>query len=163
MAAATGGAIFTNGSVTIGDVGATVSIVNNQGSQGGAIYGGNGPITIHGQDITLDGNKGTSTGGAIFSFGSNLVTIGDSGATVSITNNQGTQGGAIDDNNGSVVIHGGSVTIMNNTGSSDGGAIATFGSAPVQIGDVGATVNITDNHSVAANGGAINDSNGSVI
>jgi predicted outer membrane repeat protein len=159
-----GGAIYEGGSgaVTIGSSAATVDITGNQsmGGQGGAIYGGGGSVTIHGSNVTVANDMAGTDGGAIFTNGSNPIAIGDTGATVSITDNtSGGQGGAVNGGGGSVTIHGNNVTLDGNTAGTGGGAIFTNGS--VAIGDDGgATVNITGNQSTGGQGGAVYAGNG---
>jgi predicted outer membrane repeat protein len=60
-----GGALYAqgNGGETIGGSGSTVHITGNQaGTNGGAIYAQNGPVTING-DVTLSGNTAASGAG----------------------------------------------------------------------------------------------------
>ncbi|MBV9014482.1 MAG: autotransporter domain-containing protein [Alphaproteobacteria bacterium] len=100
-------------------------------------------------------------GGAIFE-GSNSVTIGNTGSTVSITSNTATgNGGAIFSPNSGVAINGANITLQQNMAGGSGGVV-NENSGPVSIGDAtGASVNVIGN-TAGSNGGAISDSNGPV-
>jgi len=155
------GAIMGEAGVTLGNAGSTVTVNGNHSVyQGGAIQTTNGPITINGVAITVDGNYVTGTGqglGALGAFGSlGIMTLGNADGTtnaVTVDGNYAGFDGAIYTQSAPVAIYGKQIAVTNNEATaSTGGAIRSGGD--LLIGYAGSTVTV-DHNSAATSYGAI--------
>ena len=126
-AGSNGGAIYegSGGAVTIGNSAANVGITSNMaGSSGGGIYSQNGPVTITGNGVTIEGNGATTgNGGAVYA--GNGFTLNANGPATISSNSAGGLGGAIYLNSGNLNLNatGGDIGLSGNVAGGQGGAI----------------------------------------
>ena len=165
VAATLGGAIWTQGSVAVGNSGGATAITGNLAgfnsaatsinttSSGGGINTA-GTTALNGSSITLSNNRATASGGGIYSAQAVTAT----GALTANTNAAlNGNGGAINAQAGGVDVNG-SLAAAGNTAFLGGGAIyAAAGNVTVRY-DVSLSGNAAQNGS----GGGINAANGSV-
>ena len=126
-AGSNGGAIYegSGGAVTIGNSAANVGITSNMaGSSGGGIYSQNGPVTITGNGVTIEGNGATTgNGGAVYA--GNGFTLNANGPATISSDSAGGLGGAIYLNSGNLNLNatGGDIGLSGNVAGGQGGAI----------------------------------------
>ena len=153
-----GGAIFTQGNLTITGGSGNITFSGNSASiYGGAIFTlGNLTITGGSGNITFSGNSASNNGGAIYTEG-NLTIVGGAGK-ISFSGNQATnrRGGAIYSRNGSINIRAGTggIEFVNNHADSNGGAIYTDSVANITL--TAAEGNITFSGNTAGSSNARN-------
>jgi len=176
-----GGAVLSRGSVTLGGVGASITLSGNQITnssssgltEGGAIYSGKS-TTVSGSKITATGNQVSgpdAKGGAFFSGG--FVTLGGDGSTITLSDNQASglnlvNGGAVyalgpvtlGGVGASITLSGNQITNSSSSGVTQGGAIYSGKSTTVSGSKITATGNQV--RGPGARGGVI-FSSGSVI
>ncbi|MDR2858512.1 MAG: autotransporter domain-containing protein [Novosphingobium sp.] len=175
-----GGAIYAQAGVTVGNVDGTTTITGNHvglGGKGGAIFSLAGPVTVNGSTITLsdnftaDANGDTNTanaGGAIFAQLDATLN-----GNLTADNNKSGTGGAIMANNGNVILNGASIALTNNTATKQGGgAILAQGTTSggiargsVTFGDgvTATSVTLTGNNATTGSGGAVQTQNGVTV
>jgi predicted outer membrane repeat protein len=159
--AAQGGAIFTRGSVAIGNDASIVKLTNNHsGTSGGAIeaYGSTASaadgvfVSVLGSDIDISGNStDANVGGAIYVEGE--LTIGSASTTrvmLSGDHDDSGWGGALFAYKAQ--ISGQDITLTDNHTTASGGAIYAEAGG-VTLGNAGSTVVLSDN--TATFGGAV--------
>ncbi|MGA2104449.1 MAG: hypothetical protein ABSG06_03555 [Methanoregula sp.] len=143
-----GGAINSDGTITI-----TSSTISGCSSgQGGAINSEGGTVTLTSSTIT--GCSAQGEGGAIYSLSDNII-IEDSST---ISDCSANNGGAIDDQWGSVTITSSIISNCWTTSGGDGGAIQNYGDNVV-IEDSSMIVNCS---AADGSGGAIDNGDGTV-
>ena len=149
-----GGAIYTQGNLTITGGSGNITFSGNSANiNGGAIYTqGNLTITGGSENITFSGNSASINGGAIYTEG-NLTINGGSGNITFSRNSASNTGGAIYTQENLTITGGsGNITFSGNSASIDGGAIYTPGNLTI----TGGNGNITfSGNSASFNGGAI--------
>ena len=141
-----GGAIYTQGNLTITGGSGNITFSGNSASNtGGAIYT-LGNLTISGGSghITFSGNSARNISGAIYTPG-NLTISGGSGNITFSGNSAINTGGAIY-THGNLTITGGSgnITFSGNSASNTGGAIYTHGNLTIRAGSGG--IAFVNNH-----------------
>ncbi len=140
-AAWNGGVLYINGGKT--NVTVTNSLLkDNTSGSGGAIYVGNGELTL--RDTCIEGNS-AGKGGAIYAVAGNILLDG----TTVLTGNSASDGGAVYAmDKAQVTVDG--ITVQNNTATGNGGAIYIRGAKLTICG------NATFTGNSAATGGALN-------
>ena len=149
-----GGAIYTQGNLTIAGGSGNITFSGNSAIyNGGAIYTqGNLTITGGSGNITFSGNYASNTGGAIYTQG-NLTIIGGNGNITFSENSAGNTAGAIYTQEDLTIIGGnGNITFSGNSAIDKGRAIYTRGNLTI----TGGSGNITfSENSASIYGGAI--------
>ena len=149
-----GGAIYTQGNLTIAGGSGNITFSGNSAIyNGGAIYTqGNLTITGGSGNITFSGNYASNTGGAIYTQG-NLTIIGGNGNITFSENSAGNTAGAIYTQEDLTIIGGnGNITFSGNSAIDTGRAIYTRGNLTI----TGGSGNITfSENSASIYGGAI--------
>ena len=152
-----GGAIYSDGNLTIGD---NVSFRDNIANKsGGAIYNYGGSLCISGVNTSFINNNAIRSGGAIYSDIGN-VTI--NGTDTKFLGNFANGGGAIYNYVGSLCISGFNTSFINNNATSFGGAIYVDTSSSLIASLCISGVNTIFRCNAAESGGAIYSNNGNV-
>ena len=150
-----GGTVTINGGLIEGNANTSTGFVH-----GGAIYSNNGTVTINGGKIKDNGVKTSYTssdqGGAIYLYGSDKLSIGDSAI---LDGNCSYTGGAIYSSSGATINIDGDVVIKNSTSFGNGGAIYAY-STKLKLGG---TAMISNCQSTSGNGGGLFVDNNSQV
>ncbi|AKL97547.1 OmpA family protein [Endomicrobium proavitum] len=102
----------------------TIKAIGNQANNGGFLYLVNG-VTVFTGEAIFDGNKATTNGGALYITGNTSQIIFADGSTITFTNNNAAQGGAVYATAGAnVVFTTGAHYVVSNNTATYGGFIA---------------------------------------
>ncbi|WP_052569974.1 OmpA family protein [Endomicrobium proavitum] len=103
----------------------TIKAIGNQANNGGFLYLVNGVTVTFAGTATFDGNKATTNGGALYITGNTSQIIFADGSTITFTNNNAAQGGAVYATAGAnVVFTTGAHYVVSNNTATYGGFIA---------------------------------------
>jgi len=130
-----GGAIYTDGPVTIGHASSSAvtldgnAITGSGGGWGGAIY--SDTVALNGKTIKLTNNSATSSGGGVNVASGATIGNAAGDSAVTLSGNSAKYGGAIYSTAPATTITGNTVAIANNSASGYAGAIAAGGALTI--------------------------------